>query len=116
MVVKPSGEMWMSCMGVSFHDVNDVESMLSAAKRLLGELKAGDAIMIEPYQDTFKPRCVRHPTDVNRCATRKSESSLRSVESLSAQLAWAAKEPNACRFRATACRGPDDRAHMTKVR
>ena len=94
-VVKPSGEMWMACMGVSFHVKSDIQSIVGAALRLLRDVQRNDAILVEAFYPTLVP--------------------CRSDEGLKERPPWACARSNACRFRATVCRGPDDKAHMTKA-
>ena len=94
-VVKPSGEMWMACMGVSFHVKSDIQSIVGAALRLLRDVQRNDAILVEAFYPTLGP--------------------CRSDEGLHVRPPWACARSNACRFRATVCRGSDDKAHMTKA-
>jgi len=123
-VVKPSGEMWMSCMGVTFHSRNDVSSITSAAKRLLAELQPGDAILVEEFCETFRPRHEhgqergqdhRLVASTNGSSSLEDTSNAMTSPSVTSQLSFSATDVNSCRFRATVSRGPDNKAHMSKV-
>jgi hypothetical protein len=104
----------MACMGVSFHDRQDVDSIASAAKRLLSELQPGEAILVEAFQETLTPRHARQIVDSSVCTSATGQHG--ATADVTARLAWSATELSSCRFRATVCRGADNKAHMTKVR
>lgn len=54
-MVKPSGPMWHSSVGITYHQIDDFSEILDACINLLNQLEAGDSVLVEPFYETIKP-------------------------------------------------------------
>lgn len=82
-VVKPSGPPYFGSIGVSYHDVCDVSTVVHAVHALITQIEDGCSVLVESYVEPLKCR-----------QTAESEPSY----------PWLADETLGCRVRATVCR------------
>lgn len=54
-VVKPSGPQFLGSVGVSFHSVTDVPSVVRAAEELLAEISEGNSVLVEQFVEPIIP-------------------------------------------------------------
>jgi len=54
-VVKPFGPSWNSCKGVTYHPVDDIDSIMEAVHSLLTKVETGTGILLQSFIYTLDP-------------------------------------------------------------
>lgn len=54
-MVKPSGPRYLGSVGVSFHSVSDIPSIVNATVELLVEIDAGCSVLVEEFVEPIVP-------------------------------------------------------------